>query len=174
MKPFSFYVLCILFVNVLFMVVPPVDLGFGLFSPAAIAAGVVFIARDFAQRAVGHRVLFGMALGAVLSYFLASPALAIASTLAFVVSELADWGVYTVTKRPFHQRVLISSVLAVPVDSLIFLYMVDILTPVTYIIMVAAKIVTALVYFWWSDLSASNAKDIEDAMDEAFRECSKE
>ena len=57
----------------------------------------IFILRDFAQREIGHKVLGAMAVGAVLSYFMADPFVAFASVVAFMISELVDWVVYTFT-----------------------------------------------------------------------------
>src|SRR5690606_40392935 len=41
--------------------------------PMSLAVGLVFVLRDFAQREVGHKVLFIMLIGAAISYLMASP-----------------------------------------------------------------------------------------------------
>ena len=46
-----------------------------------------------------------------------------ASAAAFAVGELGDWAVYTFTRRPFSQRILISSLIGAPLDSIVFLGM---------------------------------------------------
>ena len=90
------YVLLIVLVNWLFTVVPLVELPGGtMWPPVSLLVGFVFVARDFAQREVGHWVLALMAVGVVLSYFMASPQVAFASATAFLISELLDWAVYT-------------------------------------------------------------------------------
>lgn len=142
------YVVSIVVLNLAFSYVPMIDLGFGLFSPMAILAGAVFVLRDYAQREVGHYVLFGMAAGAALSFLMADPFVAYASVAAFVISELGDWLLYTVTKKPFHQRVLVSSLISTPVDTAVFLSLIDGMTTGTFVLMVAAKMVAALIIWW--------------------------
>lgn len=85
--------------------------------------------RDYAQRAVGHRVILAMAAAAVLSWYMASPVVALASVAAFSAGEVIDWLVYTTTRRPMHARVLLSSAIGVPVDTVIFLGIIGALTP---------------------------------------------
>ena len=46
------------------------------------------------KREVGHWVLGLIALGVVLSYFMASLQAALACAAAFLISELLDWAVY--------------------------------------------------------------------------------
>lgn len=138
------YVLSILVLNLAFSYVPMVDLGFGLFSPMAVLAGAVFVLRDYAQREVGHYVLLGMAAGALLSFWLADPFVAYASVAAFVISEVGDWLLYTITKRPFHQRVLVSSVISTPIDTFVFLFLINGMTAGTFGLMVAAKMAAAM------------------------------
>lgn len=142
------YVVSIVILNLAFSYVPMIDMGFGLFSPMAVLAGAVFVLRDYAQREVGHWVLFGMAAGAVLSFAMADPFVAYASVAAFVISEIGDWLLYTVTKKPFHQRVLVSSVISTPIDTAVFLSLIDGMTAGTFVLMVAAKMVAALVIWW--------------------------
>jgi uncharacterized PurR-regulated membrane protein YhhQ (DUF165 family) len=105
-------------VNMLLPVLPLLDLGEGTkFTPVSFLVGAIYVVRDFAQREIGRRRIFlAMGVAAILTYVLASPAQAAASLLAFLCGELADWGVYTFTRRPMSQRVLISSMLALPVD----------------------------------------------------------
>lgn len=138
------YVVSIVLLNLAFSYVPMIDLGLGLFSPMAILAGAVFVLRDYAQRQSGHYVLVGMAAGAALSFLMADPFVAYASVAAFAVSELTDWGLYTVTKKPFHQRVLVSSLIATPVDTAIFLSLINGMTAGTFVLMVGAKLLAAV------------------------------
>ncbi len=138
------YVTAILLLNMGFSYVPMIDLGWGFFSPMAILAGLVFVLRDYAQRQSGHYVLLGMGIGAALSFALADPFVAVASVVAFLISELVDYGLYTVTKKPFAQRVFLSSLIATPVDTAVFLYLIEGMTVGTFVLMVAAKMVAAL------------------------------
>lgn len=145
---FVLYVLAILAVNVGFSYVPLVATPIGMLSPIAFAVGGIFVLRDYVQRSIGHHVLWGVGIGAVLSYLLAEPFVAIASVLAFLSSELADWGLYTLTKKPFHQRVLISSALSTPIDTAVFLLWIDQMTVGTFGLMVLSKMVAA-VAIWY-------------------------
>lgn len=142
---FVSYVLSIVILNLAFSYVPMIDLGFGMFSPMAVLAGLVFVLRDYAQRETGHFVLFGMAMGAVFSFLLADPYVAVASVAAFALSEIGDWLIYTVTKKPFYKRVIISSVISTPLDTAVFLYLIDGMTAGTFALMVTAKMFAALI-----------------------------
>ena len=100
-KFLTLYVVLIVAVNYAFTVVPLVKLPDGtMWPPVALFVGFVFVARDFAQREVGHKVLLAMLVGVAISYIMANPFVATASAVAFLFSELADWAVYTYTKRP--------------------------------------------------------------------------
>lgn len=139
------YVASIVAVNVGFAHVPLVDLGaLGFWPPMSLLVGVIFVIRDFAQRAVGHWVLPAMLVGLALSYVMADPYVALASACAFAVSELADWAIYTVTRRPFHQRVLASSAIGAPLDSAIFLLMIGHASFVGIAVMSVSKMFAAL------------------------------
>lgn len=145
---FFLYIASIVLLNYGFSYVPMVDLGFGLFSPMAVVAGAVFVLRDYAQRETGHFVLVGMAFGALFSFLLADPFVAYASVAAFVISELGDWLLYTITKKPFHQRVLISSLISTPIDTAVFLTLIDGMTVGTFVLMVIAKMIAAVIIWW--------------------------
>lgn len=144
-----FYILSIVLVNYLFTVAPLVDLPGGeKWPPVSLAVGFIFVVRDFAQREVGHKILLAMLVGAVLSYVMASPFVAIASAAAFLISELADWAVYTFTRRPLSQRVLLSSLIGTPVDSAVFLAILGHLSVVGVVIMTLSKMLGALAVYW--------------------------
>lgn len=141
------YIASVVAVNIGFSYVPPIATPLGMFAPMALFVGAIFIIRDYAQRASGHFVLVGMLIGSVVSYLLADPYVAVASAAAFAVSELIDWVVYTVLKRPFHQRVMISSLFSVPVDTAVFLLGIGFMHLGTFVIMVLSKLVAVgLVY----------------------------
>lgn len=145
---FILYVLSILLVNLGFSYIPMIETSIGMLSPVAFAVGGIFVLRDYVQRSIGHHVLWGVGIGAVLSYALADPFVAIASVLAFLTSELADWGLYTLTKKPFHQRVLISSILSTPIDTAVFLLWIDQMSMGTFGLMVLSKMVAALIIWY--------------------------
>ena len=144
------YVLTILLLNFGFSYVPMIDTGIGMLSPMAVVAGLVFVVRDFAQREAGHLVLVAMLVAAILTFLLANPFVAIASVAAFAISELTDWGLYTATKKPFHQRVWLSSLISTPVDTAVFLWLIDGMTLGTFLLMFIAKMLAAAaIYFWY-------------------------
>lgn len=140
------YICLIVAVNYAFTVLPMIHLpGGGVLPAATFLVGVVFVARDFAQREVGHWVIAAMLAAGAMSYWLADPYVAVASVAAFLVSELADWAVYTFTKRPFAQRVLWSSAIGTPIDSAVFLFGIGHFNWPGVLAMTAAKMVAALV-----------------------------
>jgi len=145
----ALYVITILLLNFGFSYVPMIPTAIGLISPMAVLAGVVFVVRDFAQREAGHYVLVAMALAAVLTFLLADPFVAVASVVAFGLSEITDWLLYTLTKKPFHKRVMLSSLISTPVDTAVFLFLIDGLTVGTFALMVVAKLIAAAVIFFW-------------------------
>jgi uncharacterized PurR-regulated membrane protein YhhQ (DUF165 family) len=143
------YVALIVAVNYAFIVVPLVKLPDGtMWPPVSLLVGFVFVARDFAQREIGHKVLLAMLVGVAISYFMANPFVATASAAAFLISELVDWAVFTYTKRPLSQRILFSSLLGAPVDSAIFLGLLGLLSPVGVAAMTASKLVGAFIVWW--------------------------
>jgi len=98
--------------------------GFGYTAPAGVyMVGLALVLRDLAREAAGRgAVLAAIAAGAALSWWLADPALAVASTAAFLVAETMDFAVY----EPLRQRglavaVLASNAVGMLADSLIFL-----------------------------------------------------
>jgi queuosine precursor transporter len=132
------YVGTVVVLNVGFSLSPQLDWFWSLL------VGGVLVLRDFAQRAWGHWCLALMAAAAVLSYVLGSPAVAVASATAFAVSETADWAVYTVTQRPFADRVLLSTGISAPIDSAVFLFMAGLFGPRLFAISVASKLAAGL------------------------------
>ncbi len=96
-----------------------------VFNPLTIATGMVFVVRDFVQREMGHRVLILMALAIGWSFYYSWPVIAIASATAYAISETVDWLLFTFTKYRLSTRILLSSALAAPVDTTVFLYGAD-------------------------------------------------
>lgn len=101
-----------------------VPVGFGLMATAGTwAAGLVLLARDWVQEVSGRAVVIVLiAAGAAASSLLAGPQLALASGVAFAISELADLAVYTPLRRKGWARAaLASNLVGAFVDSLLFL-----------------------------------------------------
>jgi len=95
------YIALIVAVNYGFTVTPLVALPGGeKWPPLSLIVGFIFVARDFAQREIGHRVIIAMLAAGGISYVLADPFVAVASLAAFLIGEFADWAVYSFTKRP--------------------------------------------------------------------------
>ena len=96
----------------------------GLVAPSGVlAAGAALVLRDVVQRCLGPAWGVGaIVLGAVLSVLIAPPALVLASGAAFLLSEFADFAVYTpLQRRGLVLAVLASSLAGLVVDSLVFL-----------------------------------------------------
>ena len=139
------YVLTIVLVNWLFDVLPIIETPLGAWPPASIIVGFVLILRDLAQREVGHYVLIAMLAAGVITYLMVDPFIAIASVSAFLVSESADWIVYTLTKRPLRDRILASSAVSSPLDSVVFLGLIGFLSPASFILQTLSKFAGAAV-----------------------------
>ena len=139
------YVVSIVAVNWLFTVIPPI----GIWQPTSVIVGLTFIFRDMAQRKIGHWVLPVMLVGGAISYVMADPFVAIASVSAFLISEGVDWMVYTFTKRPLRDRILWSSAVGTPIDSIVFTAMIGILSPLNVVVMTVSKMIGAVVV-WFS------------------------
>ena len=138
------YVVSIVLVNWLFTIIPPI----GIWQPTSVIVGLTFIFRDMAQREVGHWVFGVMLLGGIISYFMADPFVAMASVVAFMISESVDWVVYTFTKRPLKDRILLSSTIGTPIDTVVFTVMIGILSPANFIVMTASKMIGAIVVWF--------------------------
>jgi uncharacterized PurR-regulated membrane protein YhhQ (DUF165 family) len=98
----------------------------GLMAPSGVLmVGLALVLRDLVQRRLG--VEFGVgaiAVGALISALLAPAALVVASATAFMLSELADFAVYTpLARRRLVLAVLASSLVGLVVDSIIFLWL---------------------------------------------------
>ena len=140
------YIAFIVLVNWGFSVVPLVEMWTGeKWPPMSLAVGLIFVLRDFAQREIGHKVWFAMGAAGILSYLMADPFVALASIIAFVISEAADWAIYTFTKKPFAQRILLSSLVSTPLDSAVFLGVIGHLSWSGVIAMTLSKMIGALV-----------------------------
>ena len=149
------YVLLIPFINWSFTWAPMVELpGLGwAFNPVTVVTGLVLVARDFAQREISHWVLLAMAVALGLTWATSGGELAVASGIAFAVSELVDWAVFTFTQLTLSTRVLLSSALAAPLDTTIFLIGADAiregqLTMPNITMSIIGKMVGAIIIWW--------------------------
>lgn len=98
----------------------------GLMSPSAVLlAGLALVLRDLVQRRLGLSwAMAAIAIGGVLSWWVAPPALVFASVLAFLFSELADLAVYTpLQRRRLVLAVVASSIVGLIIDTFIFLWL---------------------------------------------------
>ncbi len=98
----------------------------GLMAPSGVLmAGLALVLRDLVQRRLG--VTYGLAAigaGTALSAALAPAPLVVASAVAFLLSELADFAVYTpLQKRGLVLAVAASSLVGLVADSLLFLWL---------------------------------------------------
>lgn len=144
------YIALIVVVNYAFSIVDPIILPNGsAWPPVSLIVGFIFVSRDLAQREIGHGVIIAMLIGGVISYFMASPQIAMASVAAFLVSEFIDWAIYTFTGKTLSQRILLSSVVATPVDSAVFLYMAGFGSPFAVLIQTLSKLVGAVIVWWF-------------------------
>jgi uncharacterized PurR-regulated membrane protein YhhQ (DUF165 family) len=96
----------------------------GWTAPAgALFAGFAFTFRDLTQETLGKAASYiAILVGAALSYFLSDGRIAMASGLAFLLSETADFAVYTpLRKRGWLRAVALSNIVGQVVDSALFL-----------------------------------------------------
>jgi len=157
------YVLLIPFINWSFTWAPMWEVLPGwAFNPVTIVTGLVLVVRDFAQREIGHEVLIAMAVALILTALAAGPELAVASGAAFAISELVDWAMFTFTKYRLSTRILLSSALAAPLDTTLFLYGASMirdgqLTIPNITMSILGKMLGAIV-IWWFVKQRENAK----------------
>lgn len=103
-----------------------VPVGFGLTAPSGVlVVGAALVLRDLVQRVAGIRwALAAVAIGCALSWLVADPHIAVASAVAFLISEMADCGVYTpLQKRGLIAAVMASAVAGAVIDSMVFLWL---------------------------------------------------
>lgn len=101
-----------------------VPVGFGLVATAGTYfAGLCFVLRDAVQDTGGRVLTLAVvAAGALLSYLVADPRIALASGVAFAVSELVDWSLYQpLRRRGYVRAALASNTGGAVVDTFLFL-----------------------------------------------------
>ena len=131
-----------------------IPVGFDVMAPSGvIMVGLALVLRDLVQRRLGKLWALGaIVAGALLSALIAPRALVLASGAAFLVSELADFAVYTpLQKKRLVLAVFMSGVVGLVVDSILFLQLafgsLDFLSG--QIIGKTWMIVLALPIIWW-------------------------
>jgi len=131
-----------------------IPVGFDVMAPSGvIMVGLALVLRDLVQRRLGKLWALGaIVVGALLSALIAPQALVLASGAAFLVSELADFAVYTpLQKKRLVLAVFMSGVVGLVVDSILFLQLafgsLDYLSG--QIIGKTWMIVLALPIIWW-------------------------
>jgi len=144
----ALYVIAIVAVNWMFTAIAPWATPLGDLYLANVVVGFIFVLRDYAQREIGHYILFATAIAGVLTWFMVDPAIALASITAFILSESADWGVYSFLRKPLTQRILISSMIAVPLDTLAFQYLAGYLTPAAFATEIASKALGVMIVWY--------------------------
>ena len=100
-----------------------IPVGFGLYAPSGVLMiGAALVLRDAIHETYGRRwVMVGIVVGAGLSAAI-SPALALASGVAFAVSEMGDFAIYEPLRR--YSRPLgiaVSGTIGGAIDSALFL-----------------------------------------------------
>jgi hypothetical protein len=98
----------------------------GVMAPSGVLmVGAALVLRDLVQRRLGIEFGVGAIIaGAALSAGLAPPSLVLASATAFLLSELADFVVYTpLARRRLVVAVIASSIAGLIVDSIVFLWL---------------------------------------------------
>ena len=102
-----------------------VPVGFGLMAPAGVFfAGLCFEFRDLVQDTLGRWwAVLAILIGAFLSAFI-SKQFAVASGVAFLLGELADFTIYTPMRQRFWLlAMIVANTIGDVVDSAIFLYL---------------------------------------------------
>ncbi|HEY6701359.1 MAG TPA: VUT family protein [Pseudolabrys sp.] len=98
----------------------------GIMAPSGVLmVGLALVLRDLVQRRLGVEFGIGAIIaGAAISAGLAPPSLVVASAIAFLLSEFADFAVYTpLARRRLVAAVVASSVVGLVVDSIVFLWL---------------------------------------------------
>lgn len=120
MKEIIFYLAGIVLANITVHILGIVTILGITFPAGAVFVGLTFSFRDMLQAKHGKWGCWkwmGVALLLTLAF---NPGLAVASGVAFIISEAIDWAIFTFSNRPFNQRIILSNLFGTPVDSLVF------------------------------------------------------
>lgn len=144
------YIALIVLLNILFVRIPLMQIVGSEVSPIAWMVGMVYVLRDFSQQELQHKVIVAMVIASILTYFLSEKAIALASVSSFLIAEFVDWAVYTFTRRPLSKRILWSASLSVPIDSIVFLWMINQFNGLGVVIVSLSKLIGVLaVWYGW-------------------------
>lgn len=152
------YIISIVVLNGLFINLPMFHAFGESLSPADALVGVIYIFRDFSQREIRHYILLAMLVGCLISFLLAKPIIALASVGGFATGELVDWLIFSFTKKPLSQRLLLSAMISSPIDSYVFLALANALNWVGWTVMNLGKFsgVLAIWLLWKYRKSSSH------------------
>lgn len=103
-----------------------IPVGFGLVATAGTyAAGLTFMLRDWVHETGGRSLaVIAVIIGAALSWWLATPVLAIASGITFLIAELADLAVYVpLRRRGLIVAAIASNIVGFTLDTFLFLHL---------------------------------------------------
>jgi uncharacterized PurR-regulated membrane protein YhhQ (DUF165 family) len=144
------YLIFIILINTAYPIFPFMTIAGAPFSTGDMLVGAVYVLRDFAQREAKHYVILAMLLGAAISYLFADKAMAIASVAAFTVAETIDWAIFTFTNKPLSERLLWSSSISAPIDSMVFLAILGPFNLAGILVLCASKTLGVLLlwYVW--------------------------
>lgn len=153
------YIVMVILINVGYSNLPTLTIFGAPFASGDLITGSIYIVRDFAQRSIGHRILYAMIVASFISYFLSDKSVAIASVAAFTCAESLDWLIFTLNRSSFSRRLLLSSLISTPVDSLVFLTCIQHFRWSDFILMTASKwLGVILVWIAWRLRSKQNNK----------------
>lgn len=102
-----------------------IPVGFGLMAPSGVMmVGISLALRDAVHSILGAKfALIAIALGVALSAAVAPPSLVVASAVAFLLSELADFGIYApLRQKSVPVAIIASGLVGSFVDSAVFLW----------------------------------------------------
>lgn len=103
-----------------------IPVGFGYEAPSGVLMiGAAMVLRDVIQQVSGARAaVLAVTIGGLVSWFIAPPALVVASVSAFVFAELANMLVYTPLRRnSIGRAILAGGIVGSVVDSALFLWL---------------------------------------------------
>ena len=149
--PFTLlYLFYIILLNTIFSWVPNIPIGAYHVSIADFVVGIIYVMRDLAQRESKHMVILAMLTACGISFLLSQHEAAFASIAAFIVGESIDWTIFTLSKKPLSQRILWSSAISCPADSIVNLYFLNLLDAANLTTMLIMKFlgVWLLWYVW--------------------------